>query len=235
MRIMSIKHFCFIGLTFFPVLSNALKVEIQGKELAPPFEAASCVDIAGDYPSVRIEASEMGKIPRICYNSMKINSITILNSVFMAAPPVQKNITLHFEHSFPPGINGNVMARAKLQGFFSTAEGTGVATGNHISFSALFSQAGHDDAIMPAFEMKVGDSTDSASFDFSAKKNYLISGPRSLKVRLDFVFNAPGQRLNLLEKNIVVIDTGSTFEDKLDNLEEALPADLNQRLNEPFP
>lgn len=212
---------CLFWPLFAPVSASALSVEIQGTRLEISHIGASCVEIAGSYPGVRIEPSEDGKTPRICYNSNKINSITILDTTFVAQEPVKKDVLLKFEHAFPAGINGKVMTRAKLQGFFSTADGVGIPSGDKISLSAFFSQGGHEDTIAEPLNQTVGDSMDSALFDYSVKEQYLISGPRTLKGVLNLTFEGPGHKLTLTERSAIALDTGSTMADKLELMEPA--------------
>jgi len=212
---------CLLWPLFAPASVSALVVEIQGTRLEIQVAGASCVEIAGNYPGVRIEASEIGKSPRICYNSNKVNSITILDAILIASAPVKKDILLKFEHDFPTGINGKVMTRAKLQGFFSTSDGVGVPSGDKLVFSAFFSQNGHDDAVAEPLNLTVGDNLDSAVFDYSSKEQYLISGTRVLKGVLTVAFDKPGHKLTFVEKNGVSLDTGSTMADKLELLEPA--------------
>jgi hypothetical protein len=202
-----------------PVPAGALVVEIQGTRLEIQLAGSSCVEIAGSYPGMRIEASEAGKAPRICYNSNKVNSITVLDAIFVATAPVKKDIVVKFEHDFPPGINGKIMARARLRGFFSAAEGVGVPTGDKLGFSGFFSQNGHDDVIAEPLDLAVDDNLDSAVFDYSTKEQYLVSGGRVLKGVLTFSFDKPGHRLTLEEKSGVSLDTGSTMADKLELME----------------
>ncbi len=210
---------CLLWTLFAPTSVSALVVEIQGIRLEGQLPGASCVEIFGSFPGVKIVPSEHGKIPRVCYNSNKVNSISILNSSFVAQAPIKKEIVLKFEHEFPPGINGKVMARAKLQGFFSTFNGMGVPTGDQISLSAFFAQNGHHDAIGEPLERTVGEDMESALFEYSVKEQYLISGPRVLKGSLKVYFTTIGNKLTLVEKNQVSIDTGSTMADKLDTME----------------
>lgn len=210
---------CMLWPLFAPASASALAVEIQGVRLETPIAGASCIEIAGDYPSVRVEASENGKAPRVCYNNTnKVNSITILNATFVALDPVKKDVVLKFEHSFPSGINGKIMARAKLQGFFSMSNGVGIPTGDKLSLTPFFSQNGQDDAIAEPFNLTVGDNIDSALFDYAAKEQYLISGPRTLKGAVKIYFTAAGHKLTLADKSSISIDTGSTMADKLESV-----------------
>lgn len=212
---------CLLWPLFAPASASALVVEIQGIRLETPIAGASCVEIAGDYPGVKIEASESGKAPRICYNSNKVNSIAILNATFVAVDPVKKDVVLKFEHNFPAGINGKIMARAKLQGFFSMPNGIGIPTGDKLSLTPFFSQNGQDDAIAEPFNLAVGDNMDSALFDYSVKEQYLISGPRVLKGTVKIYFTATGHKLTLADKSAISIDTGSTMADKLESVAPA--------------
>jgi hypothetical protein len=209
----------FILLSFLPGVSSGLVVDIQGTRLEPEAVGESCVNIAGDYRGVRIEADKPGQIPRICYNASRQNSLSIANATFVAKPPVKQDVVIKFEHEFPPGINGKIMARAKLQGFFATGSGVGVPTGDQLKLEAFFSQGNSDDAIATPLEFTVGDQVDSALLDYSVKKQYLAAGSRSLKGILKIVFTEPEHKLALPERCLVSLDTGSTFEDKLDTLE----------------
>ncbi|HYE37077.1 hypothetical protein [Methylocaldum sp.] len=209
----------FILLSFLPGVSSGLMVDIQGTRLEPQRPGESCVDIAGDYRGIRIEADKPGQTPRICYNGSRQNSVSIANATFIAKSPIKQEVTIKFEHEFPPGINGKVMARAKLQGFFATGSGVGVPTGDTLKLEAFFSQGGLDDAIATPLKFKVGDQVDSALLDYSVKEQYLIAGSRSLKGALKIVFSEAGHKLALPEKCLISVDTGSTFEDKLDTLE----------------
>ncbi|MFM8333687.1 MAG: hypothetical protein ACKN9T_18570 [Candidatus Methylumidiphilus sp.] len=205
-------------------------VEIQGIRLETPSIGASCVEIAGDYPSVKVEASEAGKTARVCYSSNKINSIAILNATFIALEPTKKDVLIQFEHNFPSGLNGKVMARAKLQGFFSASDGVGVPSGDKLALASFFSQNSHDDAIAEPYAVTVGEDMDSALFDYAAKKRYLISGPRALKGSLKIYFAKAGHKLTLEDKSALTIDTGSTMADKLD-----LMAPVEEGVSPPSP
>jgi len=235
-----------LGPLLFPAIASALSVEIQGTHLSTEVIGASCINIAGTYPGLIVEPSENSKSPRICYNSNKVNSIAILNATFTSADPAKKEIIVKFEHDFPAGINGKVMSRAKLQGFFSTASGVGVPSADKLNFTAFFSQNNHDDAIAEPFELIVKDDLDSALFDYSVKEKYLISGPRILKGSLKIVFSAVGHKLTLADKSGITIDSGSTLADKLEEMQPAeepsgeegsenLPATLPEGANPALP
>lgn len=208
--------------------TQALEAEIQGKRFVPKRSGESCVEISGAYPSMRIESSEAGKVPQICFDSSKDNIITIHNVTFVATDSAKEEIAINFGHTFPPGPNGLIMGRTKLKGFFSTATGTGVATGDKIKFTGFFSQGDKTDAITQPFEHAVGDELESALFQYEGKKQYLIAGERTLKARLLFTFSKEGHKLTLPSGTTVSVDTGSRFEDKLETFpaeppEESLP------------
>lgn len=231
---------------------NGFEVVIQGQRLVPEEDSQTCIEIAGEYPGVRIEASEAGKVPQVCYSDAKRDILSIHNVTFVAlaqpgaAPAVapaqeaetrpltengdkaqkplslQPEVVIEFQHTFPPGPNGRIMARAKIGGFFATADGIGVATGSRLRYEGLFIQDGGEDTIAEPFEHTVGETMDSALFDNKAKERYLIAGPRTLKARLGFQFAAAGQKLTLSPRASVSIDTGSRFEDKLEEIEEGI-------------
>ncbi len=226
--------------------ATSVEVNIQGRTLLPAADGGTCIDISGDYPGVRIEASEAGKTPLICYSDAKEDMLALRNVTFVATVAIpeaqlsgkeplagQKDqaanpkpsgtdsgkILIEFQHTFPPGPNGRVMARFKIQGFFATENGVDVATGDKIRYVGVFSQGGKDDPITNPFDHEVTKELDSALFQYKGKKHYLISGPRTLKARLEFSFAGPGHKLTLLKGASVSIDTGSRFEDKLEEME----------------
>ncbi len=236
--------------------AHAVEATIQGKTLLPMADGSTCIDISGEYPGVRIEASEAGKTPLICFSDAREDVLALRNATFVATNAVSQpgsngqtqadtaasapndlstggsvadKVVIEFRHTFPPGPVGKVMARTKIDGFFTTGTGTEVATGDKVRFIGFFSQGGQEDPIAEALEYEVGEDTDSALFEYKGKKRYLIAGPRTLKARLEFSFVAPGHRMTLLKGAFVSIDTGSRFEDKLEEMEsgaeELLPAE----------
>jgi hypothetical protein len=212
---------CRLAPLLLPCSVSALVVDIQGVRLEPEMAGASCIDIAGDYPGLRIESDRPGFSPRICHNAARVNSISIANTTLVSTGPSRQEIVIRFEHDFPPGINGRIMARAKLQGFFATGSGVGAPAGDKLALDAFFSQGGVDDPIDKSLDFTVGDQIESAIFDYSVKKQYLTAGPRSLKGAIRVVFSGSGHKLTLADKALVSLDTGGTFEDKLESLEVA--------------
>ena len=201
--------------------ASALVVEVQGNRLEPQSVGASCIDITGEYPGIRIEPSAAGKTARICYNSNRVNSLSVLNATLVAKEPIKQQVIIRFEHSFPAGINGKVNARVNLQGFFSTSSGVGIPSGNKLAVSALFVQNGHEDPIGEPLDLTVGSEMDTALFDYSAKEQYLIAGPRSLKGVLKIVFTASGNKLTFPEKGTFSLDTSPLPE------ERSMPIDID--------
>jgi hypothetical protein len=107
-----------------------------------------------------------------------------------------------------------------------------IPTGDRLEFKAYFAQGRVRDPIAEPFNLEVADAMDSALFDFSVKRPYLAAGPRALKAELRVNFAGVGHKLTLPEKSLVMLDTGSRFEDKLEAMEappggegEAAPAD----------
>jgi hypothetical protein len=218
---------CLGGALLSPGIASALVVEIQGVRLEPAMVGASCVDIGGVYPGVRIEADKPGQTPRVCHNAARVNAVSIANATLVALPPAKKSILIKFEHEFPPGINGKIMARAKLQGFFATGNGVGIPSGDTLSLNAFFSQGASNDPIAEPLSFSVGDQLESALFDYSVKKQYLAAGPRTLKGVLKITFASPGHKVTFPDKCLISLDNGATFDDKLDTMEiveEASPA-----------
>ncbi len=239
---MAINRLLVTGALIFlaiPSISSALVVDINGSRLEPKKDGDPCIDITGDYPGFSIVPSEVDKTPQICFDNRRQNHLEIHHVTFVAtgstptAPaadgdnstaPSASEVVITFTHEFPPGPNGVVTTRANLFGFFSTATGVGVAKGNKIKFLGFFSQENNYDVISAPFEYAVGDTIDSGVFDFSAKKKYLISGPRALKGVLSFSFNRSGDKLTLPLATGVKIDRGSRFIDRVDSL----TTDVNQ-------
>lgn len=226
MHCKNLARACLLAAWVWPGLASALVVDIQGVYLYPTMAGASCVDIAGVYPGLRIEPDRPGQIPRICHNAGRINSVGIANATLIAtAPSRHKPVTIRFEHEFPQGVNGKVVARAKLQGFFATESGVGVPTGDSLNLKAFFVQGRHQDPLAEPFAFTVGEALESALFEYSTKKTYVTAGPRSLKGVMHIAFDKPGHKLTFPEKCLISLDGGARFEDKLETLggeEEAL-------------
>ena len=210
-------------------VSSALEVDINGTSLQPNVEGFPCIDITGEYPAFKVVASEIGKIPQICFNNSGQNHLEIHHVTFestKSSPPKgtakdakPKDLVITFSHEFPPGPNGVVTARAHLYGFFSTATGLGSPVGDHISLKGYFSQKGTFDLIADPFDHTVDEKIESGVFQFGAKKKYLVSGRRLLRGELRFSFARVGDKLTLPLATGVKVDLGSQFEDRLDALE----------------
>lgn len=218
---------CLIQTLFLPAAASALVVDIQGVRMEPEMVGASCVDIAGVYRGLRIEPDKPGQIPRICHSNTGLNAITIANATLVAVPPSKRDVVIRFEHEFPPGINGKIMARVKFQGFFASDNGVNIPSGDQLSLMAYFSQSRMRDMIADPLTIVVGDTVESAVFDYSAKKTYLAAGPRALKGELRVNFLGAGHKLTLPEHCIISLDSGSRFEDKMDTLEALENAEEN--------
>lgn len=214
-RVLRLAAYLFL---FSPTFLHALTVDIQGTLLTPKNEGDACIDITGDYEGLRVEASETGKAPQICFNNAKQNTLDIHDVNIVAKGTPVSRATIIIEHTFPPGPNGLITVRNRIFGFFSTANGTGVAKGDTIRFTGFFSQNDHFDQVAEPFEHTVGETLDSAIFELDAKKQYIIAGQRTLKGVLNFSFSDAGHKLTFPLGTSISLDTGSTFDDKLDSL-----------------
>jgi hypothetical protein len=232
---------CWLAGLLSPGIAPALTVDIQGVHLEPATLGASCVDIKGDYPGVRIEADQPGQTPRVCHSASRLNLISIANATLVATAPLQREVVISFSHEFPSGINGKVTARTKLQGFFATDTGVGVPTGDKLNLRGIFSQSSKEDVIAEPFDFTVGEEMDTAMFEHSVKKQYLVVGPRNLKGVVKVAFKKAGHKLTFPGKFLISLDTGSTFEDKLemitplDEEESASPGQEGAPSAEPAP
>lgn len=214
-----------------PGVAPALTVDIQGVHLEPSAPGASCVDIKGDYPGLRIEADQPGQTPRVCHSASRVNLVSIANATLVATAPLQREVIISFSHEFPSGVNGKVTARTKMQGFFTTETGVGVPTGDKLNLRSVFSQSAKEDAIAEPFDFTVGEEMDAAMFEHAAKKQYLVVGARSLKGVVKVAFKKAGHKLTFPSKFLISLDTGATFEDKLETitpLDEEAPAEPGQ-------
>lgn len=208
-------------LYFVPSLVQALTVDIQGKTLTPKTEGEACIDVTGDYEGFSIEASEAGKTPQVCFNNTKQNTLDIHGVNIVSNDVVVNDAVITIEHSFPPGPNGLITVRNRLFGYFSTADGTGVATASKIQFDGFFSQNNNYDQVGEPISFTVGDTLESAIFQLEGKKQYIIAGTRTLKAVITFSLVEAGQQLTFPLGTSISLDTGSTFDDKLDSMSVA--------------
>lgn len=193
------------------VFSNTaygLSINIQGVELRSEEVGGvlNCVDIGGSYGGFQIVSTEVGKKPRLCLSSTRINAIRFHDVTFIASSASPVEGTLTFEHEFASGPISLVYARTALEGFFSTAKGVGVPTGNQISFSGIFSQGESETTIGEPLEQMVGEDLESSILNSVARERYVISGKRRLKGVLIFSLNNQGDKLVLGQGSAVIID-----------------------------
>ncbi|ADJ29768.1 conserved hypothetical protein [Nitrosococcus watsonii C-113] len=191
--------------------ARALITNIQGEILEVDEKggfAGTCVAIEGDYSGLRVVGSEAGKAPRVCIVKTRknVNAIEFRNVAFVATEASEEIRTVSFEHDFAGGPQGLVYSRVKLKGFFATATGVGVPTGNQIWFIGMFGQAGHDEIIGEELVQEVGESLDSALLSSETQSQFVLSGPRSLRGRLNFTLLKEGDKLVLESGTAVVID-----------------------------
>lgn len=187
--------------------AQALEIVIQEQVMTPASPSDVCVYIAGEYPGVTVEDSEVGKKAKICQHSKSKNLLVLSDANFVATQD-QAVITVRFHHDFAPGLNGQVIGRASLNGFFATSTGTAAPSGNRVELAAYFSQGANDDLIQERLTHTVGDSADleGAVFELRTEKQYLVAGERALKGVLTMTFNQAGQQMAMLDGIRVVLD-----------------------------
>ncbi len=212
------RVFCLTVFLFLiaPITAFALVVDIQGKILTPKNEGEACIDVSGEYEGFRIESSEIGKTPQVCFINTKQNTIDIHGVNIVSNGSEVNDAIISVEHTFPPGPNGLITVRTRAFGFFSTATGTGVASGDTFTLNGFFSQNKFYDPVAKPFKHRVGSDMDSAIFEMDSKEQYLIAGQRTLKAVLSFTLNGSGHKLTLPKGTSISLDSGARFEDKLD-------------------
>lgn len=191
----------------------ALEIVIQEQTLTPASPSDVCVYIAGEYPGVTVEDSEVGKKAKICQHSKSKNLLVVSDANFVATQD-QAVVTVRFHHTFAPGLNGQVIGRASLNGFFATSIGTSAPSGNRVELAAYFSQGANDDLMQERLVHTVGDSADleAAVFELRTEKRYLVAGERALKGVLTMTFNQAGQQMAILDGIRVTLDPPYTQE-----------------------
>jgi hypothetical protein len=199
------------GVYFSP--AQALEIVIQEQALTPASPSDVCIHIAGQYPGVTVENSEVGSQARICQQSKSKNLLVLRDANFVATQD-QAEVIVRFHHDFAPGLNGQVIGRASLNGFFATSIGTEAPSGNRVELTAYFSQGTNDDLIQEPLAHTVGESTDleGAVFDLRTDKQYLVAGNRTLKGVLTMTFNKAGQQMAVLDGIRVSLDPLFTLE-----------------------
>ncbi len=193
--------------------AQALEIVIQDQALSPAGPSDVCIYIAGEYPGVTVENSEVGKQAKVCQQGKSKNLLVLSDANFVATQD-QAVITVRFHHDFAPGLNGQVIGRASLNGFFATSIGTQAPSGNRVELAAYFSQGTNDDLLQEPLTHTVGDSTDleGAVFDLRTDKQYLVAGKRALKGVLTMAFNKAGQQMAVLDGIRVSLDPFYTLE-----------------------
>ena len=64
--------------------SLALSVDVAGTTLTQDAPGAQCLNLAGEYPGFRIETSEAGKTPQICFNFHRRDTLRVHNVMIVA-------------------------------------------------------------------------------------------------------------------------------------------------------
>jgi hypothetical protein len=191
----------------------ALEVTIQDATLTPSQGPGDlCVDLTGEYPGVRVEPSEAGKVPQICYDTINRNLLTLRDATFVATNSEGGPVSIRFSHDFPAGPSGLIYARTRLVGFFANADGTAAPTDAGFAFHGFWGQAGNDDLIGDALEFTVGDDLET--------DRYLGAGRRVLSGALDFQFVAGGDTVTVEPGSGIDIEPARRVQEKFEDISD---------------
>lgn len=186
-------------------VSSALTGNLQGEVRRLVLPGSECLDIGGEYKAFRIEATERGKKPYVCFSSQRRNVLRFFDVAIVANNAGAGMQTLEFEHEFLTGPQGIVYAEVQLGGFAVKASGVGVPTGSRISFTGYFQQRGSGDRIGEGLRQEVAETVDSALLDRTAREQYLAGGSRRLKAVLRFSFASVGDKIVLGPETAVLV------------------------------
>lgn len=178
-------------------LASALTGNLEGEIRKLELPGSECLDIGGEYRAFRIEPTERGKVPFVCFSSQRRNVLRFFDVAIVATNAGAGMQTLQFEHEFLTGPQGIVYAEVQLGGFVASASGAGIPTGSRVSFTGYFQQRGPGDRIGEGLRQEVADSVDSAMLDQTTREQYLAGGSRQLKAVLRFSFRRVGDKIVL--------------------------------------
>jgi len=206
--------------------ANALELDIQGVHMSTIGPGDQCVLIAGEYPGLRIEPSEMGLRAKICYDVIRQNLILITDTTFVSTQSGGSEVTINFNHTFAPGPNRRVVAHTRMSGFFATGSGVGVATGATIQVTGTFEQNGNSDPIGDGVSHTVGADIDSGIFADEQLERYLAAGVRTLTGTLTFTLPEQGDMLVLPVGVQVDVQPVTRIQEKFEEAEEGVEAEF---------
>lgn len=216
-----------LSAAFLPA-AGALELDIQGVHMTTIGPGDQCVLIAGEYPGLRIEPSEMGLRAKICYDVIRQNLIIITDTTFVSTQPGGTDVTINFSHTFAPGPNRRVVAHTRMSGFFATSSGVGVATGATIKVTGTFGQNGNADPIGDGVTHTVGEDIDSGIFADEQLERYLAAGVRTLTGTLTFSLPEPGDKLVLPVGVQVDVQPVTRIQEKFQEAEEGVEAEFGE-------
>jgi hypothetical protein len=188
-----------------PQLASALTANLQGETLALSLPGSECLDITGEYKGFRIEATQRGKIPYVCFSSQRRNVLRFFDVAIIATKVNTGTQTLRIDHEFFTGPQGIVYAEAQLDGFVANESGIGVPGGSQVSFTGYFGQRGSVDQIGVVLRQEVEESLDSALVDKRTREQYLAGGSRRLSAVLSFSLESMGDKLVLGPETAVAV------------------------------
>lgn len=201
----SVITLCLTCALLAPQLTLALTAHLQGEARALSVPGSQCLDIAGEYKGFRIEATQRGKTPYVCFSSQRRNALRFFDVAIIATNVGAGTQTLKIEHEFLTGPQGIVYAEAQLDGFVAKQSGIGVPGGSRVSFTGYFGQRGSVDQIGVALRQEVEKSIDSALLDKTTREQYLAGGSRRLSAVLRFSFERAGDKLVLGPETAVAV------------------------------
>lgn len=180
-----------------PQVALALTGNLQGEVRTLMVPGSECLEISGDYQAFRIEATERGKTPYVCFSSQRRNVLRFFDVAIVATNAGVGMQTLDFEHEFLTGPQGIVYAEVQLGGFVASGSGAVVPSGSRVSLTGYLRQRGSGDRIGEGLRQEVGDTVDSALLDKTTREQYLAGGSRQLRAVLRFSFESVGDKLVL--------------------------------------
>jgi hypothetical protein len=209
---------CFCLVLVWSQPSSALTVDVQGDARSLVYPGSECVDITGKYEGFRIEGTQRGKVPYVCFGSQLGNTLRFFDATIVATNAGVSPRTLEFAHEFFTGPQGLVYAEVQLNGFTATPTGQGAPRGNEISFRGYLEQHGAGAQIGKSLRQEVTATVESALFDKQTREQFLVGGKRTLKGVLRFSLQRVGDKLVLGPETAVVVSGVKELVERLGEL-----------------